>query len=143
MIAKVPCRVSAKAHWALIVDDDSVTLSVLEKMLRNHGVANVVSACDGNDGAEQLDRQGHPDLIVCDLHMPGNDGFQFMESLRSRSFKGSLIVASGVNPRIMNSASLMAKFHHLNVIATLHKPVDPAALASALSTLHWTHATAG
>lgn len=63
----------------LVVDDDKDSLQVMETVLRING-ADVVAA----DSVEvALQSQGVFDLIVCDLSMPGEDGFSFAHRIRA------------------------------------------------------------
>lgn len=117
---------------ALVVDDDPFMLEFLSDMLRELGVGDVRTARGGQEAARCLDGT-HPDVVLCDLNMPGRDGFLFMEDLATRQFKGRVIVVSGMDARTMNSATLMARFHRLKVVGTLSKPVDQTALSEALS----------
>ena len=125
-----------RAKRALLVDDDKFMLTVLTDMLDDLGLHSVTTAVNGTEAALALDRmQPPPDLILCDLKMPSGDGFQFMEMLASRKFAGGVVLVSGMEARVMKSASLMARFHHLNVLATLNKPVSAPALGAALARL--------
>jgi len=67
----------------LVVDDDPVSLKVLEKSLRNEGYG-VVTATDGLP-ARKLASEAQPDLIILDIMMPGEDGFQVMDNLKKNS----------------------------------------------------------
>jgi CheY-like chemotaxis protein len=121
---------------ALLVDDDPMMLAVLGDMLKSLGVGAVTTADSGQRGIEALDRcNPPPELIVCDLNMPGTDGFQFMEQLAARGFSGGVILVSGMDARTLKSASLMARFHRLQMLGSLDKPVDEIALAQALEKL--------
>ena len=121
---------------ALLVDDDRFMLVVVSDLLRDLGVKEIVTAANGSAGIEAFDRaRPAPDLVVCDLNMPGNDGFQLMEQLGARRYRGGIVLVSGMDDRTLKSASLMARFHQLNILATLGKPVDAAALRAALGKL--------
>jgi CheY-like chemotaxis protein len=67
----------------LIVDDDRVNLKVLEGMLRNLG-AEIHLALSGED-ALALASEHDFALVLLDVMMPGIDGFQTAEQLRSRN----------------------------------------------------------
>jgi CheY-like chemotaxis protein len=106
-------------------------------MLRDLGVAEVVTGANGNAALVAFDRmRPAPDVVVCDLNMPDGDGFQFMEKLGTRGFAGGVVLISGLDPRILNSAALMAKFHNLKILETLKKPVDKSSLRMALAKLN-------
>lgn len=136
MNATAPARHARAARRALLVDDDKMMLAVLSDLLGDHGVGSVTTAASGMAGIEAFDRmQPAPDVVMCDLNMPGGDGFEFMEQLATRSFKGGVILVSGMDARTMNSASLMARFHRLNVLGALNKPVASHDLSAALARL--------
>ena len=121
---------------AMVIDDDKLMQAVLGDLLHDLGVAQVTTAANGKAGIEALARAAEPpDLVLCDLNMPGEDGFQFMEHLAERGFEGGIVLVSGMDDRVLNSATLMAKLHRLNILATLKKPVDSAALGAALAKL--------
>lgn len=69
------------ARRVLIVDDDPDFLSVAEASLAALGFT-VVRASGGLRGVF-LATQDVPDAIVCDLRMPGIDGFVVAEALRA------------------------------------------------------------
>lgn len=125
------------ARRALVVDDDPFIVEVLRDLLEDLGVRSVTTAADGAEGLKSLEQaaEQRPDVVLCDLNMPGSDGFLFMEALGERHFRGGVILVSGTDARTMNSATLMARFHRLNILATLSKPVSERALADALAKL--------
>ena len=131
---------AGRVQRALLVDDDKFMLTVLTDMLQDLGVHSVTAATSGAEAATTFDRMlPPPDVILCDLKMPAGDGFQFMEMLASRKIAGGVVLVSGMEARVMNSASLMARFHRLNVLATLAKPVSVSALRTALASWSETH----
>jgi signal transduction histidine kinase len=66
----------------LIVDDQEANVSVLEEMLRGAGYLSVTSTRNPHEVCE-LHRQHRYSLILLDLEMPGLDGFQVMEGLKT------------------------------------------------------------
>ena len=66
----------------LIVDDQESNVMLLEQLLRDVGYSNVTSTMDPSE-VFALHRQNHYDLILLDLQMPGMDGFQVMEGLKT------------------------------------------------------------
>ena len=66
----------------LIVDDQEANVRLLEQMLREAGYAHVASTMDPHEVCA-LHRKNRYDLILLDLQMPGMDGFQVMEGLKT------------------------------------------------------------
>lgn len=66
----------------LIVDDESVNLKLLDKMLSAQGYSNLVLVQDSRQVLE-LYRQARTDLILLDINMPHLDGFEVMEQLKA------------------------------------------------------------
>lgn len=67
----------------LIVDDDVKTVELVKLYLNRDGY-KVLTAYDGIE-ALHLAREGHPDLIILDLMLPGMDGLQVCRTLRTES----------------------------------------------------------
>ena len=65
----------------LVVDDEPDTLAFIATVLEDNG-AEVLEACDGNE-ALTLARREKPDLVTLDISMPGKDGGQVFEEMRS------------------------------------------------------------
>jgi len=68
----------------LIVDDQEINVSLLEQMLREAGYARVASTMNPLEVCA-LHRKNRYDLILLDLQMPGMDGFQVMEGLKTNT----------------------------------------------------------
>ena len=67
----------------LVVDDDVKTVELV-KLYLNRDSYHVLTAYDGVE-ALRLAREGHPDLIVLDLMLPGMDGLEVCRILRNES----------------------------------------------------------
>jgi len=68
----------------LIVDDQESNISLLEQMLIETGYTFVSSTMDPREVCA-LHRKYRYDLILLDLQMPGMDGFQVMEALKTNA----------------------------------------------------------
>src|SRR3990170_520262 len=68
----------------LIVDDQESNVSLLEQMLHEAGYTSVASTMDPRE-VFALHRKNRYDLILLDLQMPGMDGFQVMEGLKTNA----------------------------------------------------------
>jgi len=66
----------------LIVDDESVNLKLLDKMLSAQGYSNLVLVQDSRQVVD-IYRQARTDLILLDINMPHLDGFEVMEQLKA------------------------------------------------------------
>jgi PAS domain S-box-containing protein len=75
----------------LIVDDQEINVSLIEQMLREAGYACVASTMNPHEVCA-LHRKNRYDLILLDLQMPGMDGFQVMEGLKTNEADGYLPV---------------------------------------------------
>jgi PAS domain S-box-containing protein len=64
----------------VIDDDDSIRANI--EMILSHEFYNPILARNGLEGIE-LAKKEIPDLIICDVIMPGCDGFKVLASLRS------------------------------------------------------------
>jgi DNA-binding response OmpR family regulator len=67
----------------LVVDDDIRTVELVKLYLNRDGY-RVMTAYNGNE-ALRLAREGHPDLIVLDLMLPGISGLEVCRTLRGES----------------------------------------------------------
>ena len=67
----------------LIVDDDQKTVELVKLYLKRDGY-RVLTAYDGIEALRQA-REGHPELIVLDLMLPGMDGLEVCRTLREES----------------------------------------------------------
>jgi CheY-like chemotaxis protein len=60
----------------LSIDDEALVREIITAYLEDSGF-EVIQASDGRTGV-QLCRDAHPDLVLCDLRMPGMDGLQVL-----------------------------------------------------------------
>lgn len=75
----------------LIVDDQESNVRLLEQLLSDAGYARVATTMNPQEVCA-LHRKNRYDLILLDLQMPGMDGFQVMEGLKTNDADGYLPV---------------------------------------------------
>jgi len=75
----------------LIVDDQEANVLLLEQMLQDAGYTRVASTRNPQEVCA-LHRKHRYDLILLDLQMPGMDGFQVIEALKTNDADGYLPV---------------------------------------------------
>jgi len=75
----------------LIVDDQEANVILLEALLREAGYGRVASLMNPHEVCA-LHRKHRYDLILLDLQMPGMDGFQVLEALKTNDADGYLPV---------------------------------------------------
>jgi CheY-like chemotaxis protein len=118
----------------LVVDDDEFQLEFTTELLEQIGITDISTA---NSGASALTKFTGAfkkcDLLICDLHMPGMDGFDFIGELSKRRFEGALIIVSGQEKRVRHSASLVAQLSSLNYLGELEKPITKLQLKALIS----------
>jgi signal transduction histidine kinase/ActR/RegA family two-component response regulator len=110
----------------LVVEDSDDTRDALRAVLRQLG-AVVSLARDGTEALEIIAKTD-PDLVLCDLRMPGMDGYQFIRELHRRPARPPVVAISGLASEADYQRTLEAGFE-----AHVKKPFDEASLVAAVS----------
>lgn len=111
----------------LIVDDDAFMISLTSRILKTLGIEAVQSANDGREALAKLD-ETVPHIVLCDLNMPGMDGLEFLRHLAERGSECAVILISGEDKRVLQTAAQLAEAHQLRILGSLQKPVKPEPL---------------
>jgi EAL domain-containing protein (putative c-di-GMP-specific phosphodiesterase class I)/CheY-like chemotaxis protein len=125
----------------MLLDDEPFMLKLIGRLLENLGFTAVspyvtgVAALDAFAGPS-----GPPELILLDLNMPEMDGIEFVRHLVERCYTGSLVLISGEDERMLQSATKLVQAHKIKVLGHLKKPVAPETLAALLA--QWAPAAA-
>ncbi len=111
----------------LIIDDEYLTLAMLEDILSLHGY-KTVTANNADSGLMEALHE-HPDLIILDIILPDRDGFSLLSDLKKNKRTKDI-------PVILLSA--LSESHSIKtdqVAAFIHKPVVQQELLSELKRL--------
>lgn len=70
--------------FGLVIDDQRTMRSIVRQILNQIGVDNITDYPDGSEAWDYLTLCGTevPDFIICDLHMDGMDGLEFVNKVR-------------------------------------------------------------
>jgi PAS domain S-box-containing protein len=123
-----PKETRAEAARVLLVDDDDRNLLALATVLEDLG--EVVLARSGEEALRHL-LKGQFAVILLDVYMPGMDGYETAQIIRSREqTKGIPIVfLSAVN----KEAEHLLRGYSMGAVDYVFKPVDPLILRSKVS----------
>ncbi len=77
----------------LIVDDEESIQTMLYKVIRSNGL-DAQTASSGEEALHLVQHKQYA-LILLDINMPGMDGFQVIQQMRSRGIQTPIILVSG------------------------------------------------
>jgi CheY-like chemotaxis protein len=104
----------------LVVDDEADSRRMLAVLMAREG-HTVIEAADGVE-ASRLYRAYRPDVVLLDLFMPNQDGFQTIRELR-RDFPKSRIVVVSAGWSV-GKEDAMRRARLLGADLTIRKPID-------------------
>jgi EAL domain-containing protein (putative c-di-GMP-specific phosphodiesterase class I)/FixJ family two-component response regulator len=109
----------AKTDRILVIDDDTVVCELVSALAMTMGLA-----CDiARDPSNFLDSvTPEISLILLDLMMPGMDGIEVLRLLGDRKVKARILLMSGMDKRVLETAERLAQSLGLSVVGHLQKP---------------------
>jgi CheY-like chemotaxis protein len=102
----------------LVVDDDPVVAKSFDRVLSGKGYA-VITARDGPEALEKLAHEAY-DAVFTDLRMPGMDGFEVAERIKTTQPWLPVVIVTGYG-----SSESQARAKKIGVAGFLHKPLSP------------------
>lgn len=112
-----------------LIDDEPFALRLVSHQLRRLGFDDVQVQQHPRDALAFLEAEhGSIEMLLLDLQMPEIDGIEFVRHLARLGYAGALILISGEDERIVQTARRLAEAHRLDVRGALHKPVTPDSL---------------
>jgi CheY-like chemotaxis protein len=116
----------------LVVDDEADTRTLVKRVMESNK-ATVFTADSAAAGLEALRRE-RPQVLLCDIGMPGEDGYQLLEKIRALPES-----EGGSTPAVALTAFARSEDRRRALMAgfQLHvpKPVEPAELLAVVANL--------
>ncbi len=111
----------------LLIEDDDLVLTSIADYLKGCGY-QVWQARNGEEGV-QIARLRVPDLVVCDLNMPGMDGFAVLKAVQSHPELAEtpfLFLSGSSTPRVVRQGMILGADDYLV------KPISPEVLEASI-----------
>ena len=124
---------SLEGVWAAVVDDEAYARELITSVLEAHG-ARVTAFASAGEASDLLTSERRPDVLVCDLAMPGEDGFSLIRKLREweKSHDGVLpAIALTAFGRVEDRTRALYAGFQMHIA----KPVEPVELVVAVRSL--------
>ena len=116
----------------LVVDDEADSREVVDAILTRSG--GEVRCCESSQKALEVFREWKPDLLVSDIGMPVEDGYELIKKLRKLRIKGAkhvpAVALTAYATKEDKARALAAGFQ-----VHVPKPIEPGALIQSIATI--------
>jgi len=117
----------------LVIDDEPALAEFVAQVARDCGFRPILTADDEEFREAFVDER--PDMVALDLGMPGMDGVELLRFLASQSNRGPVLIISGFDRRVLESAFRLGEALGLRMAGPLEKPVRAERLEELLTGL--------
>lgn len=111
----------SSAPRLLLIDDEPALAEYVASTARLCGYDPAVAANEASFRA--LFDSHDPAVVVLDLGMPGTDGVEYLRFLSGHGFSGPVLIVSGFDRRVLESAFRLGSALGLQMAGPLEKPV--------------------
>lgn len=105
----------------LLIDDEPSLAEFLASAAVESGFEPVITARD--DEFREAFLKQSPDMVALDLGMPGMDGVELIRFLTDQQFQGPVLIVSGFDRRVLESAFRLGEALGLTMVGPVEKPV--------------------
>ena len=117
----------------LLIDEEPHLAAFVYNAGELSGYAAQIANGD-DDFRGQFDRD-RPAVVALDLGMPGSDGVELLRFLAERAFGGPVLIISGFDRRVLDSAFRLGEALGLRMVGPLEKPTRLEVLEDLLTEL--------
>ena len=117
----------------LLIDDEPALAAFVAKAADMCGFQPTIATQDQQ--FRDLFREQKPQMVALDLGMPGMDGVELLRFLASESFEDPVLIISGFDRRVLESAFRLGEALGLQMVGPLEKPARLEELEAILNRL--------
>jgi DNA-binding response OmpR family regulator len=117
----------------LLIDDEPVLAEFLADAAKASGFEPIVTERD--DEFRDAFIASRPEMVALDLGMPGMDGVELTRFLADQDYRGPVLIVSGFDRRVLESAFRLGEALGLNMAGPVEKPVRLGVLEELLAKL--------
>jgi DNA-binding response OmpR family regulator len=117
----------------LLIDDEPALADFLASAARECGFRPQITSKDEEFREQFL--ADRPEMVALDLGMPGMDGVELLRFLADEHYSAPVLIVSGFDRRVLESAFRLGEALGLNMAGPLEKPVRLEVLESLLQRL--------
>lgn len=117
----------------LLVDDEPALADFIASAARECGFEPILTANDEQFRERFL--RDPPNMVALDLGMPGMDGVELLRFLAAEDFRSPVLIISGFDRRVLESAFRLGEALGLAMVGPLEKPVRLEELETVLNEL--------
>jgi DNA-binding response OmpR family regulator len=114
----------------LLIDDEPALAAFVANAAAISGFEPVITSDDSLFREEFHARL--PGMVALDLGMPGMDGIELLRFLSAEGFDGPVLIISGFDRRVLESAFRLGEALGLKMVGPLEKPARLEALEAIL-----------
>jgi DNA-binding response OmpR family regulator len=118
--------VGIKRPRLLLIDDEPALADYLAEAARECGFEPALTSDDRVFRDSFLEER--PDVVALDLQMPGMDGVELLRFLADQKFEAPVLIVSGFDRRVLDSAFRLGEALGLTMVGPLEKPLRLADL---------------
>ena len=105
----------------LVIDDEPALAEYVAQVAVECGFLPTLTSDDAE--FRQAVRSERPDIVALDLGMPGMDGVELLRFLASEDSRAPVLIISGFDRRVLESAFRLGEALGLTMIGPVEKPV--------------------
>ena len=117
----------------LLVDDEPALADFIANAARECGFEATLTGNDQTFREKFLEER--PDMVALDLGMPGMDGVELLRFLADESYRAPVLIISGFDRRVLESAFRLGEALGLTMVGPLEKPARLAELETLFTEL--------